>query len=78
MHTGVLKLIYTFNELLHVSANHAALTKVTHIKSRTYNNKKYGNISQPTQRGNHIHVSQQFKNYINMSYGGDKMLIQVE
>jgi len=61
MHTGVLKLIYTYNELLHVSANHVALTKVSalhYITSRTYNNKKYGNISQPIQRGNHIHVSQ--------------------
>jgi len=55
MHTGVLKLIYTYNELLHVSANHVALTKVRHIKSRTYNNKKYGNISQPIQRSNQFH-----------------------
>lgn len=53
MHTGVLKLIYTYNELLHVSANHVALTKVRYIKSQTYNNTKYRNISQPIQRGNH-------------------------
>lgn len=32
MPTGVLKLIYTYNELLHVSANHVALTKVRYIK----------------------------------------------
>jgi hypothetical protein len=32
MHTGVLKLIYTYNELLHVSANHVALTKSDTLK----------------------------------------------